>query len=112
MNASSCSDNGRTHIAADLYNAATNGEFEMFKNYAQPLDRLLGINKNTILHVQLNSRDERSKEFVGNVLGQCPQILWKTNNEDTIPLHIAAKYGHLDIVKLFIEEAKSQFIEI
>ncbi|WCJ23934.1 Ankyrin repeat family protein [Euphorbia peplus] len=107
MYASSSIDHGSsTHIDADLYKAATNGAFEKFKNYAQPLNLLLGQNNNTILHIYLTSPFKRSKEFVEKVLGQCPQLLWLTNNAGAIPLHIAAKYGHLDIVKLFIEEAK------
>ncbi|WCJ23942.1 Ankyrin repeat family protein [Euphorbia peplus] len=100
------SDDADLYIDSKLYKAATNGDFEMFKNYIQPLDHLLSQNKNTILHVHLKSLGERSKEFVEKVLGQCPRLLWKTNNDGAIPLHIAATYGHLDIVQVFIEEAK------
>ncbi|WCJ23933.1 Ankyrin repeat family protein [Euphorbia peplus] len=108
MDASSSSDHGTKHIDADLYKAVTDGDFEKLKSYSQPLDHLIFHNKNTILHLYLNSPFKRSEDFVANVLGQCPGSLLQTNNDGATPLHVAAKYGHVDIVKLFIEEAKRQ----
>ncbi|XP_065863165.1 protein ACCELERATED CELL DEATH 6-like isoform X2 [Euphorbia lathyris] len=93
----SSDDHGR-HMDTSFYKAATIGNFEALKN-----SRI-----SRILHIHLNSPSKRSTNFVQQALRQCPDLLWQVNNGGDIPLHIAAKYGHLEIVLLLIKEAKKQ----
>ncbi|XP_042969378.1 protein ACCELERATED CELL DEATH 6-like [Carya illinoinensis] len=102
-----------------------------------PLDRFLTVNKNTILHIFISSihvgRKENSllfkirssifglqdsdekrtdpasaAEFVRYVLEKCPSLSLKANEEEETALHIAARYGHVSIVEVLINQEKSQ----
>ncbi|XP_065863159.1 ankyrin repeat-containing protein NPR4-like isoform X1 [Euphorbia lathyris] len=97
-------DDGR-HMDTSFYKAAAIGNFDAFKN----LPHLLGRSRiSRILHIHLNSPSKRSTNFVQEALRQCPELLWQVDNGGDIPLHIAAKYGHLEIVLLLLEEAKKE----
>jgi ankyrin repeat protein len=45
--------------------------------------------------------------FVREILDMCPSLLWQANAKYETPLHIAARYGYADIVKVLIECAKT-----
>ena len=91
------------------YNAAAEGKIEVFKDIPEPLDQLLTSNKNTVLHIYLTSlikESESSTAFVEEILRMCSPLLCQANVKDETPLHIAARYGHADIVEVLIEHAK------
>jgi prophage DNA circulation protein len=116
-----------TFMDRDSYNAATKGKIEVFKNIADhySLALLLTANKNTILHIYitalnsqfesrtpiarsestttLNTRTESTTNFVEEILEMCSPLLWQANVKGETPLHIAARYGHDDIVKVLIK---------
>lgn len=106
-----------TFMDLKYHNAAVKGEFEKFYE-VQPssLKLLLTPNKNTILHIYItaidNRKPESKTEFVTEVLKRCPELLQQPNKEHETPLHIAARYGHLDIVKILIERAKISFTDL
>ena len=93
----------------EYYNAAVEGKIEDFKDIPEPLNQLLTSNKNTILHIYLTSlikESESSTAFVEEILRMCSPLLCQANVKDETPLHIAARYGHADIVEVLIEHAK------
>jgi ankyrin repeat protein len=106
-----------TFMDRDSYIAATKGKIEFFKNIAdhKSLDHLLTANKNTILHIyittlnsQFESRtpiagSESTTNFVEEILEMCSPLLQQANVKGETPLHVAARYGHDDIVKVLIE---------
>ncbi|KAG6729768.1 hypothetical protein I3842_01G048100 [Carya illinoinensis] len=80
-----------------------------------PLDRFLTVNKNTILHIFISNSDEKrtdpasAAEFVRYVLEKCPSLSLKANEEEETALqYIAARYGHVSIVEVLINQEKSQ----
>ena len=93
----------------EYYNAAAEGKIEDFKDIPEPLNQLLTSNKNTVLHIYLTSlikESESSTAFVEEILRMCSPLLCQANVKDETPLHIAARYGHADIVEVLIEHAK------
>ncbi|XP_025012755.2 protein ACCELERATED CELL DEATH 6 [Ricinus communis] len=96
------------YMDAELYKAAVEENINSLKKYAKDLDLQVTPKKNTILHIHLNSPNKRSVDFVKEALQLCPSLLWKNNSNGDAPLHIAARYGHIDIVKLLLEQAKAQ----
>lgn len=93
-----------------LYEAAAKGEIEPFKEISNVLGRVVTHNnKNTILHVNIISRDREtivSTEFVEQILEMCPSLLQSVNAKGDAPLHVAAKCGHASVVTALIEIAK------
>jgi len=106
-----------TFMDCASYNAATKGEIEVFNSITannKSLDLLLTANKNTILHIYitaLNSRlesrtpieRESITNFVKEILQMCWPLLQQANVKGETPLHIAARYGYDDIVKVLIK---------
>ncbi|KAB1220035.1 Alpha-latroinsectotoxin-Lt1a [Morella rubra] len=93
-----------------LYNAAVKSDKEVFKNIEQPLNSLLTLSENTVLHIYIKSLYQESEsmaKFVEELLSMCPSLLWKTNVNNKTPLHLAARYGHIGIAKFLIEQAKN-----
>ncbi|XP_062173075.1 uncharacterized protein LOC133878502 [Alnus glutinosa] len=108
----------------DSYNAATEGNIEFFKNRQSDLDRLLTPNENTVLHIYiialksksqsttpivgsesttLNAGSKSTTKFVEEILEMCSKLLKKANTKGETPLHMAARYGHDDIVEVLIK---------
>ncbi|KAI7981785.1 Protein ACCELERATED CELL DEATH 6 [Camellia lanceoleosa] len=72
----------------------------------QQLELQLTLSKNTILHVAVQFGN---KKYVEKILEKSPSpssLLRCLNIDGETPLHIAARGGHLDIVKALIECAK------
>uniref|UniRef100_A0A6N2LYH2 Uncharacterized protein n=1 Tax=Salix viminalis TaxID=40686 RepID=A0A6N2LYH2_SALVM len=92
-----------------LYEAAGAGNINPFENCQTSLDRLLTPDENTILHVYLRNqrRERRSTDFVDKILERCPPLLLQANKKGETPLHLAAKYGHSNAVKVLIGRAKA-----
>ncbi|KAL9408253.1 hypothetical protein AB3S75_046749 [Citrus x aurantiifolia] len=114
-----------------LYKAAVEGHTDQFRAHAQVLDQILTPNENTILHVHITARPNQtmkpnnelksslwmmtstlkkqsssSEHFVRDILEMCPGLLLKANTKGETLLHIAARHGHVDIVKDLIAECK------
>ncbi|XP_040989440.1 protein ACCELERATED CELL DEATH 6-like [Juglans microcarpa x Juglans regia] len=95
-----------------LYNAAAQGNIMAFKNhkFKRPLEAILTPNKNTILHIFIttleNGIELTEKNFVGDILDMCPSLLCQVNVKDETSLHIAARYGHANIIRVLIQHAR------
>ncbi|KAF9661599.1 hypothetical protein SADUNF_Sadunf19G0085600 [Salix dunnii] len=93
-----------------LYEAAAVGDIDPFENDDQTcLDRLLTPDESTILHVYLRNqrREPKPTDFLDMILERCPPLLLQANKKGETPLHLAAKYGHSNVVKVFIDRAKA-----
>ncbi|XVF28702.1 hypothetical protein REPUB_Repub15cG0052700 [Reevesia pubescens] len=103
-----------------LYKAAERGKIKEF--HESDIESLRTPNLNTVLHLHLanhvlsddlfDSKSARSK-FVEQILHGCPSLLLQANAKGETPLHIAARYGHSDIVKFLINyyQAKAPHID-
>ncbi|KAJ9159282.1 hypothetical protein P3X46_024797 [Hevea brasiliensis] len=98
-----------TFMDAKWYNSAAEGQINLFKHYTGPLDLLRTPNKNTVLHVYITAvqnETEESIEFVKLVISKCPSLLAEPNIRGETPLHIAARFGHNNIVEFLIHSIK------
>jgi hypothetical protein len=98
-----------TYMDPVLFKAAEAGDIGPFENYHTCLDQLLTPDENTILHVYLGnqSREPESTDFVDKILEMCPPLLLQANKKGEIPLHLAARYGHSNVVGVLIERAEA-----
>ncbi|XP_054776023.1 uncharacterized protein LOC129284537 [Prosopis cineraria] len=92
-----------TGMEPEFYRAAVAGEIDVFRvKSSYQIESMLTPNKNTILHIHLTC-DKVSEAFVSKILNMCHALLKKVNAKHETILHIASKYGHLEIVKIIIE---------
>jgi ankyrin repeat protein len=91
-----------------LFKAAEAGDIRPFKNSKICLDQLLTPDESTILHVYLRKQSREWDCFVETILLLCPSLLLKANKKGEIPLHLAARYGHSDVVSILIDRAKDR----
>jgi ankyrin repeat protein len=93
-----------------LFKAAEAGNIDPFENYQTCLNHLLTPDENTILHVYLGnqSSEPESTDFVDKILEMCPPLLFQANKKGEIPLHLAARYGHSNVVRVLIDRAKAR----
>jgi ankyrin repeat protein len=98
-----------TYMDPLLFKAAEEGNIDPFENYQTCLDQLSTPDENTILHVYLGnqSREPELTDFVDIILEMCPPLLLQANKKGEIPLHLAARYGHSNVVKVLIHRAKA-----
>ncbi|KAG6738055.1 hypothetical protein POTOM_059597 [Populus tomentosa] len=97
-----------TYMDPVLFKAAAEGDIGPFENYQTRLDQLLTPDENTILHVYLGnqSSEPESTDFVVIILEKCPPLLLQANKKGETPLHLAARYGHSNVVSVLIDLAK------
>ncbi|XP_062099644.1 ankyrin repeat-containing protein At5g02620-like [Humulus lupulus] len=96
-----------TRMDSKLFQAAVNGEIEVFKSTNElRLDLLLTPEMNTVLHVNIIASETQDESFVKEILDMCPPLLLQTNARGETPLLMAARYGHGLIVQLLINRAK------
>ncbi|KAB1227584.1 hypothetical protein CJ030_MR1G006142 [Morella rubra] len=98
-----------------LYKAAAAGDINAFKNIEKPLDHLFTVTKNTVLHIYITAivRESESKTiFINEILDECPSVLWQTNSKNETPLHLAARYGHIEVVSFLIQRAKNLYQDL
>jgi hypothetical protein len=98
-----------TYMDPVLFKAAEEGNIGPLKNCLTCLNQLLTPDENTILHVYLGNQTTRpeSTDFVDKILEMCPPLLLQANKKGEIPLHLAARYGHSNVVKVLIDRAKA-----
>nr|TKS16447.1 hypothetical protein D5086_0000022740 [Populus alba] len=92
-----------------LYKAAEEGNIDPFENYQTRLDQLLTPDENTILLVYLGNqrREPKFTDFVDIILEMCPPLLLQANKKGETPLHLAARYGLSNVVRVLIDRAKA-----
>nr|TKR90671.1 hypothetical protein D5086_0000231110 [Populus alba] len=98
-----------TYMDPVLFKAAEAGDIDPFENYQTRLNQLLTPDENTILHVYLGnqSSEPESTDFVVIILEKCPPLLLQANKKGETPLHLAARYGHSNVVSVLIDLAKA-----
>ncbi|XP_042515236.1 protein ACCELERATED CELL DEATH 6-like [Macadamia integrifolia] len=93
------------HMSGDLYKDATAGDVRWLQSDIESVERneeLLSLTpeQNNCLHIAARFEHE---EFVRGVLSHCPSLLYQQNNRGENPLHVAARAGHLHVVKLLTD---------
>nr|XP_034889339.1 ankyrin repeat-containing protein At5g02620-like [Populus alba] len=98
-----------TYMDLVLFKAAAEGDSGPFENDQTRLDQLLTPDENTILHVYLGNQSRKLKatDFVDKILEMCPPLLLQANKKGEIPLHLAARYGHSNVVSVLIDRARA-----
>ncbi|KAA8527704.1 hypothetical protein F0562_035427 [Nyssa sinensis] len=88
-----------------LYKAAVEGNIDVVVQNKDQLDVKVTPNNNTVLHVvaQFHNNATCVKEILAL---QSSLLLW-VNVKREIPLHIAAREGHYDVIQALIECAKA-----
>ncbi|KAK1586991.1 hypothetical protein Q3G72_008339 [Acer saccharum] len=98
-----------------VYSAAADGEINKFQQHAGVLDQILTPNDNTILSIHItarqppSSRISQNMNFMREILGKCPELLWKANKKGKTLLHMATRHGHADVSKYLLEECKKPY---
>jgi ankyrin repeat protein len=98
-----------TYMDPVLFNAAAEGDIDPLEKYQTCLDQLLTPDENTVLHVYLGNQSSEPEftDFVDIILEMCPPLLFQANKKGEIPLHLAARYGHSNVVIVLIDRAKA-----
>lgn len=55
--------------------------------------------------ITAKSPEDEETNFADEILKMCPGLLFQANRKGETPLHLAAKYGHVSVVKKLIEHA-------
>ncbi|PNS91479.1 hypothetical protein POPTR_019G107400v4 [Populus trichocarpa] len=99
-----------TYMDPVLFKAAEAGNIGPFENDQTCLNQLFTPDENTILHVCLGnqSSEPESTYFVDKILEMCPPLLLQANKKGEIPLHLAARYGHSNVVRVLIDRARAR----
>ncbi|KAJ0101917.1 hypothetical protein Patl1_04352 [Pistacia atlantica] len=92
-----------------LYKAAREGNVELLKQFIQsdnPNNLLLHTNQeNNIIHIAAKLGHE---SFIHEALKTSPFLACHKNSKGDTPLHVAARAGHIVVVKLLINDKRSR----
>ncbi|KAH7843026.1 hypothetical protein Vadar_011921 [Vaccinium darrowii] len=88
-----------------LYIAASEGQVDVLRQYINQLEIQTTANRNTVLHV---AAQFNQLQCLAAILEVCPSLLRGVNIKGETPLHMAAREGYNDIVKVLIECAKKR----
>ncbi|KAK6933367.1 Ankyrin repeat [Dillenia turbinata] len=91
-----------------LYKAVTEGNTPKLEQERQ-LDSQTTPNKSTVLHL---AAEFGKTQCVDVILKACPSLLKQVNLKGETALHVAAREGHIDVVKAFVAAAKALNEEI
>ncbi|XXG69263.1 hypothetical protein AAC387_Pa06g2178 [Persea americana] len=87
-----------------LYKAAMEGDMRLLTSIVKPNDPLapnltlcLTPRKNTMLHIAVKFEQQ---EIVQRMIKLCPSLISQPNSKGDTPLHLAARAGHLGVIKL------------
>ncbi|GKU91822.1 hypothetical protein SLEP1_g5637 [Rubroshorea leprosula] len=108
-------DSDINNINNTLYDQATKGDFHAFEDFnAERLSQLVTrVDENTILHICITAATPyyrkktartESVDFVNKALAKCKELLWQPNKKGETILHIAARHGHDEIVRVLLTE--------
>ncbi|BFG39444.1 hypothetical protein CerSpe_257180 [Prunus speciosa] len=103
----------------DVFNAAKGGKTDVLRAHGPSLDQILTPTKNTVLHiytafassptlVEPKENALKPTRVVKDILQICPALLLQENESGETALHIAARHGRTDIVKLLIRTARAR----
>ncbi|KAH0969177.1 hypothetical protein GBA52_028963 [Prunus armeniaca] len=97
----------------DVFNAAKEGKIDVLRGHdRQHLNQILTSTRNTVLHVYIayastpklvKPKEEapiKPTRFVEDILQICPTLLWQQNESGETALHMAAKHGLAEIMRL------------
>ncbi|XP_034685259.1 ankyrin repeat-containing protein At5g02620-like [Vitis riparia] len=104
-------DGSRTVITgmdAKVYKAAAEGNIEVLQIFFLDLDLLVQLTPkhNTILHIAAQFDELECVNFILG-LPSSSSLLHRPNLKGDIPLHLAAREGHLHVVKALLDAAKA-----
>ncbi|XP_030958766.1 ankyrin repeat-containing protein At5g02620-like [Quercus lobata] len=85
----------------ELYNAAKNKEVS--SSTLRSLLEKVTWERNTVLHLAVNFEN---KVIAEKILESDQRLLYKTNNKGDTALHIAARFGYMEMVELLIKYRK------
>ena len=90
-----------------MYFAAKQGDvpYLISKTPTVNLSSFLTPKKNTILHIAVRFL---RLEFAEEVLRSDRSLLFQPNSKGDTPLHVAARYGHIETVRLLVSNCKEQ----
>ena len=91
---------------AELYAAAQSGNWVVMRIFSDYFSSQHTPVKDTVLHVLAQSCD--SANLVQLILAGHGRLLMKLNKQGETALHLAARKGHLGIVRALIDYAKSE----
>ncbi|KAK6933368.1 PGG domain [Dillenia turbinata] len=92
-----------SRMASSLYKAVIEGNTQKLQQEKQ-LDSQTTPNKNTVLHV---AAEFGKTQCVDVTLKACPSLLKQVNLKGETALHVAAREGHIDVVKALVAGAKA-----
>lgn len=91
------------HMDSNLYRAAISGNIIVLSETKGKLSQLTP-SKCTVLHLASHSG---KAECVQEIIKLLPSLLLEQNSNGETPLHLAAKQGHLHVVKALLDGAKT-----
>ncbi|RVW73388.1 Espin [Vitis vinifera] len=104
---SSANQEDVTYMPPIIYRAAAQGSTDIIRRTMRRAVQYLTPNKNTILHIAAQFGQPRCVEWIiRHYSGDSSPLQWPNLKGDS-PLHLAAREGHLEVVKTIIRAART-----